>query len=165
MFVICNDTLKQKCLFIFKLVPRLNCWYREARKNLHYVVGNLGETKIPARCPLSKVAILTVPNGNKVPHSTKPSLSCQTHWPRCSLIIDTIFYTLDLHTAPPTWEYCFVVMNILSYTAYRRKLLILRSSRLIQPSELRTNKDSNDSFSLISWSLSALPNTSQTSQQ
>ena len=71
MFVICNVTLKQKCLFIFKLVPRLNCWYREARKNLHYMVGNLGGTKIPARCPLSKVAISTVPNGNKVPHSTK----------------------------------------------------------------------------------------------
>ena len=40
-------------------------------KNLHYVVGNLGGTKIPARCPLSKVAILTVPIENKVPHSTK----------------------------------------------------------------------------------------------
>ena len=71
MFVICNVTLKLKCLYIFKLVLRLNCWYREARKNLHYVVGNLGGTKIPARCPLSKVAILTVPNGNKVRHSTK----------------------------------------------------------------------------------------------
>ena len=40
-------------------------------KNLHYVVGNLGGTKIPTRCPLSKVAILTVPNRNKVPHCTK----------------------------------------------------------------------------------------------
>ena len=40
------------------------------------------------------------------------------------MITSAIFYTLALHTAPPTWEYCFVLMNILYYyTAHRRKLL------------------------------------------
>jgi hypothetical protein len=34
-------------------------------------------------------------------------------------------FILLLETTPPTWEYCFNVMNILSYyTAYRRKLHI-----------------------------------------
>ena len=60
-----------KCPYIFRKEIK-----KHLLQNLHYVVGNLGGTKIPARCPLSKVAILTVPNGNKVPN---PILSCQTH--------------------------------------------------------------------------------------
>ena len=47
----------------------------------------------------------------------------QPHWSRFSLTINTTFYTLALPTVPPTWEYCFVVMNILSYyTAYCRTI-------------------------------------------